>query len=75
MNIAEYFPVLMFVLVAGGLGVLLLLLGVVLGPRNPYDAVCVDFFRGDGFDIDRCKYQHGGKTDFRKRGFAESDFQ
>ena len=54
MNIAEYFPVLLFVLVAGGLGVLLLLLGVVLGPRNPYDAKLSQFECGFE-DIDEAR--------------------
>ena len=31
----NYLPILIFVLVAGGLGVLLILLGFVLGPRRP----------------------------------------
>ncbi len=35
MNIAEYFPVLLFILVAGGLGAFLLLAGAFLGPRKP----------------------------------------
>lgn len=35
MNLAEYFPVLLFILVAGGLGVFLLLLGRFLGPNRP----------------------------------------
>ncbi|NLP33146.1 NAD(P)H-quinone oxidoreductase subunit 3 [Oligella ureolytica] len=57
MNIAEYFPVLMFVLVAGGLGVLLLLLGVVLGPRNPYDAKLSQFECGfEAFDDARMRF-------------------
>lgn len=36
MNIAEYFPVLLFIGVAAGLGCLLLALGSILGPRRPY---------------------------------------
>ncbi len=32
---AEYLPILIFLVVAGGLGVLLLALGFVLGPRRP----------------------------------------
>ena len=57
MNIAEYFPVLMFVLVAGGLGVLLLLLGVVLGTRNPYDAKLSQFECGfEAFDDARMRF-------------------
>ena len=35
MNIAEYFPVLLFILVAGGLGAFLLFAGSFLGPRKP----------------------------------------
>lgn len=35
MNIHEYFPVLLFIAVAGGLGCLLVLLGYVLGPKHP----------------------------------------
>lgn len=35
MNIAEYFPVLLFIIVATGLGCLLLSLGSILGPRKP----------------------------------------
>ena len=32
---AEYLPILIFLVVAGGLGVLLLALGFVFGPRRP----------------------------------------
>ena len=35
MNLAEYFPVLLFILVAGGLGSFLLLAGRFLGPNRP----------------------------------------
>lgn len=35
MNLAEYFPVLLFILVAGGLGSFLLLAGRFLGPSRP----------------------------------------
>ena len=57
MNIAEYFPVLMFVLVAGALGVLLLLLGVILGPRNPYDEKLSQFECGfEAFDDSRMRF-------------------
>ena len=33
--LAEYLPVMIFLLVAGGLGVLLLVLGFLLAPRRP----------------------------------------
>ena len=32
--LAEYFPILLFLVVAGGIGVALLLIGAVLGPRS-----------------------------------------
>ncbi len=35
MSIAEYFPVLLFILVAGVIGVALLVMGSFLGPRQP----------------------------------------
>ena len=57
MNVAEYFPVLLFVLVAGGLGVLLLLLGVVLGPRNPYDEKVSQYECGfEAFEDSRMRF-------------------
>lgn len=57
MNIAEYFPILMFVLVAGVLGVLLVLLGVVLGPRNPYDEKLSQYECGfEAFDDSRMRF-------------------
>jgi len=32
--LAEYFPILLFLIVAGGIGIALLLVGAVLGPRS-----------------------------------------
>ena len=57
MNVAEYFPVLLFVLVAMGLGVLLLSLGVILGPRNPYDEKLSQYEGGfEAFEDSRMRF-------------------
>lgn len=33
--LAQYWPILLFLIVAGGIGIALLLIGLVLGPRRP----------------------------------------
>src|SRR5690625_7394227 len=37
MNLQNYFPVLMFIIVATGLGMALVVAGRILGPHRPYD--------------------------------------
>lgn len=36
-NIAQYFPILLFIAIATGLGIFLVILGSFLGPRRAYD--------------------------------------
>lgn len=57
MNVAEYFPVLMFILVAAGLGALLLALGAILGPRRPYAEKLSQYECGfEAFDDARMRF-------------------
>jgi NADH-quinone oxidoreductase subunit A len=55
--LAEYLPVLIFLLVAGGLGVLLLVLGFLLAPRRPDAAKLSPYECGfEAFEDSRMKF-------------------
>src|SRR5690606_41285472 len=60
MNLQEYFPVLLFIIVASGIGLALLLVGRVLGPNRPDAEKLSPYERGfEAFGDSRMKCDIG----------------